>query len=108
MSKDDFRLQKDEIFDIFKNWDFGPKSFWNDDFAPSNSKIFSADAEAPLVLCTAQLTIFENVENLIFLMSDIIVGQQILIPEQSEMVRELEKFTPDAFFFSLHADPTAG
>ena len=47
MSKDDFRLQKDEIFDIFKNRDFEPKPFWNDDFAPSNSKKFSADAEAP-------------------------------------------------------------
>ena len=38
MSKVGFRPQKDEIFDIFKNRDFGPKPFWNDDFAPSNSK----------------------------------------------------------------------
>ena len=47
MSKVGFRRQKDKIFDIFKNGDFGPKPFSNDDFAPSNSKIFSADAEAP-------------------------------------------------------------
>ena len=38
ISKNGFRPQKDEIFDIFKNRDFGPKPFWNDDFAPSNSK----------------------------------------------------------------------
>ena len=38
ISKVGFRPQKDEIFDIFKNRDFGPKPFWNDDFAPSNSK----------------------------------------------------------------------
>ena len=47
ISKNGFRPQKDEIFDFFKNADFGPKPFWNDDFAPLNSKIFSADAEAP-------------------------------------------------------------
>ena len=56
MLKVGFRPQKDEIFDIFKNRDFGPKPFWNDDFAPSNCKIFSADAEAPQVLRTAQPT----------------------------------------------------
>ena len=38
ISKVDFRPQKDEIFDFFKNRDFRPKPFWNDDFAPSNSK----------------------------------------------------------------------
>ena len=38
ISKNGFRPQKDEIFDFFKNRDFGPKPFWNDDFAPSNSK----------------------------------------------------------------------
>ena len=38
ISKVGFRPQKGEIFDIFKNRDFRPKPFWNDDFAPSNSK----------------------------------------------------------------------
>ena len=38
MLKVDFRCQIGEIFDFFKNRDFGPKPFWNDDFAPSNSK----------------------------------------------------------------------
>ena len=38
MLKLDFGPQEDEIFDFFKNADFRPKPFWNDDFAPSNSK----------------------------------------------------------------------
>ena len=38
ISKADFRPQKNEIFDFSKNRDFEPKPFWNDDFAPSNSK----------------------------------------------------------------------
>ncbi len=38
ISTDGCRTQKDEIFDFFQNRDFGPKPFWNDDFAPSNSK----------------------------------------------------------------------
>ena len=40
ISKVGFRPKKDEIFDIFKNRHFGPKPFWNDDFAPSNSKFY--------------------------------------------------------------------
>ena len=42
-----------------------------------------------------KISIFEKVENLIFLRSEIIFGHQIFIPEQSEMVRELKNIESD-------------
>ena len=42
-----------------------------------------------------KISIFENVENLIFLRSETNFEHQIFIPEQSEMVRELKNIEFD-------------
>ena len=93
MLKVDFRPQKDEIFDFLKNRDFEPKPFWNDDFAPSSSENFSADAEAQVIISEKiglKISIFEKVKNLIFLRSETIFKHQIWTPEPSEIVREIK------------------
>ena len=110
------------------------KPSWNDDFAPSNSKIFSADAEAPHQKCGAQpgawgalcvalgggkviisegfglkISIFRKVKNLMVLRSKNIFRYQIWTPELSEMIRELKNIIFIDLWkksiFSPHVDP---
>ena len=46
----------------------------------------------------SKISIFENLKNIIFSMSEIIFGHQIFIPEQSDIVRKLKNITSDEFW----------